>query len=63
MESAVAADLKQLKLIFRIFQKYDNSISPEEIYKEIPQKYFPDEYLPDDYKGPNPGTTQDILGN
>jgi predicted unusual protein kinase regulating ubiquinone biosynthesis (AarF/ABC1/UbiB family) len=40
MESAVAADLKQLKLIFRIFQKYDNSISPEEIYKEISERLY-----------------------
>lgn len=40
MESAVAADLKQLKLIFRIFQKYDNSVSPEEIYKEISERLY-----------------------
>lgn len=40
MESAVAADLKQLKLIFRIFQKYDNSISPDEIYKEISERLY-----------------------
>jgi len=38
MESAVAADLKQLKLIFRIFQQYDNSVSPDEIYKEISER-------------------------
>ena len=35
MSSAVEADLVQLKVIFKIFQKYDESIDPTSIYQEI----------------------------
>lgn len=35
MSSAVEADLVQLKLIFNIFRKYDESIDPSSIYQEI----------------------------
>jgi predicted unusual protein kinase regulating ubiquinone biosynthesis (AarF/ABC1/UbiB family) len=35
MKSAVEADLTQLKLIFAIYQRYDNSIDPGEIHREI----------------------------
>ena len=35
MDSAVEADLAQLKLIFNIFRKYDESIDPTSIYQEI----------------------------
>jgi predicted unusual protein kinase regulating ubiquinone biosynthesis (AarF/ABC1/UbiB family) len=35
MSSAVEADVAQLKLIFNIFQKYDESIDPTFIYQEI----------------------------
>lgn len=35
MRSAVEADLRQLKLIFNIYRRYDNSIDPGEIHSEI----------------------------
>jgi predicted unusual protein kinase regulating ubiquinone biosynthesis (AarF/ABC1/UbiB family) len=35
MESAVTADLKQLKLLLGVFEKYDQSIATSEIQKEI----------------------------
>jgi len=35
MSSAVEADLKQLKLIFTIYSRYDSSIDPSEIHQEI----------------------------
>jgi len=35
MSSAVEADLVQLKLIFNLFQRYDDSIDPTSIYQEI----------------------------
>ena len=38
MQSAVTADLSQLKLIFSIYQSYNKAIKTEEIYKEITQR-------------------------
>ena len=38
MESAVTADLSQLKLIFSIYQAYNKAIKTSEIYKEITQR-------------------------
>ncbi len=35
MESAVEADLAQLKLIFRVYEHYDRAISTEQIHAEI----------------------------
>ena len=35
MESAVSADLSQLKMIFSIYQNYNKAIKTEEVYKEI----------------------------
>jgi len=35
MESAVTADLVQLKMIFSIYQSYNKAIKTEEVYKEI----------------------------
>ena len=35
MKSAVEADLKQLRLVMSIYQKYDNAINASEIYKEL----------------------------
>lgn len=35
MESAVEADLAQLKLIFRVYERYDRAISTEQIHAEI----------------------------
>ena len=35
MESAVTADLKQLKMLLSVFEKYDQAISTSEIQKEI----------------------------
>ncbi len=35
MKSAVEADLKQLKLIFGIYHRYDKTIDPSEVHKEI----------------------------
>lgn len=38
MESAVSADLSQLKMIFSIYQFYNKAIKTEEIYKEITER-------------------------
>tara|TARA_B110000438_G_scaffold269736_1_gene286335 strand:+ start:563 stop:1897 length:1335 start_codon:yes stop_codon:yes gene_type:complete len=35
MESAVSADLSQLKMIFSIYQSYNKAIKTDEVYKEI----------------------------
>ena len=35
MGSAVQADLKQLKLIFSLYEKYDSAISTEAIHEEL----------------------------
>ena len=35
MESAVSADLSQLKIIFSIYQSYNKAIKTDEVYKEI----------------------------
>ena len=35
MQSAVEADLKQLRLIFSIYQRYDRAINTDEIYSEV----------------------------
>ena len=35
MQSAVEADLQQLKLAFSIYRRYDRAIDPSEIYKEL----------------------------
>ncbi len=35
IESAVEADLSQLRLIFALYRRYDPSINPDEIYQEI----------------------------
>tara|TARA_Y100001970_G_scaffold196927_1_gene239503 strand:- start:324 stop:1664 length:1341 start_codon:yes stop_codon:yes gene_type:complete len=38
MQSAVNADLSQLKMIFSIYQSYNKAIKTEEVYKEITQR-------------------------
>jgi predicted unusual protein kinase regulating ubiquinone biosynthesis (AarF/ABC1/UbiB family) len=38
MQSAVTADLSQLKLVFSIYQSYNKAIKTGEIYKEISQR-------------------------
>ena len=38
MESAVTADLVQLKMIFSIYQSYNKAIKTDEIYKEITER-------------------------
>jgi len=38
MESAVSADLSQLKMIFLIYQSYNKAIKTEEVYKEISER-------------------------
>jgi len=38
MESAVSADLSQLKMIFLIYQSYNKAIKTDEIYKEITER-------------------------
>jgi predicted unusual protein kinase regulating ubiquinone biosynthesis (AarF/ABC1/UbiB family) len=35
MQSAVEADLRQLKLVFSVFERYDNAISTRQIHEEI----------------------------
>ena len=35
MESAIKADLKQLKIILKIYKQIDNSIITEDIYNEL----------------------------
>ncbi|MEM7022908.1 MAG: AarF/ABC1/UbiB kinase family protein [Pseudomonadota bacterium] len=38
IESAVEADLTQLDIIFRLYRRYDTSINPELIYKELAER-------------------------
>ena len=38
MQSAVSADLSQLKIIFSIYQSYNKAIKTEEVYKEITER-------------------------
>ena len=38
MASAVEADLSQLKLILSLFERYDNSVSTEQIYAELSER-------------------------
>ena len=38
IESAVEADLRQLRLIFALYRRYDRSIDPEHIYDEIAER-------------------------
>jgi len=38
MESAVTADLSQLKMIFSIYQSYNKAIKTDEVYKEITER-------------------------
>ena len=38
MESAVSADLSQLKIIFSIYQSYNKAIKTDEVYKEITER-------------------------
>ncbi len=40
MNTIVEADLKQLKLVFNIFKKYNNTVSPEDIYTEIAERLY-----------------------
>jgi len=38
MASAVESDLKQLKMIFSIYQRYDNAISTRQIFEELSER-------------------------
>jgi predicted unusual protein kinase regulating ubiquinone biosynthesis (AarF/ABC1/UbiB family) len=38
MQSAVSADLSQLKIIFSIYQSYNKAIKTDEVYKEITER-------------------------
>jgi predicted unusual protein kinase regulating ubiquinone biosynthesis (AarF/ABC1/UbiB family) len=38
IESAVEADLSQLRLIFNIYRRYDRSINPQRIYEELAER-------------------------
>ena len=38
IESAVEADLAQLRLVFGIYRRYDGSINPEQIYGELAER-------------------------
>jgi predicted unusual protein kinase regulating ubiquinone biosynthesis (AarF/ABC1/UbiB family) len=38
IESAVEADLSQLRLIFSLYRRYDRSINPERIYEELAER-------------------------
>ena len=38
MQSAVSADLSQLKMIFSIYQSYNKAIKTDEVYKEITER-------------------------
>jgi predicted unusual protein kinase regulating ubiquinone biosynthesis (AarF/ABC1/UbiB family) len=38
IESAVEADLAQLRLIFGLYRRYDRSINPERIYEELAER-------------------------
>ena len=38
MEAAIKADLKQLKLILKVYKQIDNSIITEDIYDELKER-------------------------
>ncbi|HEX6145069.1 MAG TPA: AarF/ABC1/UbiB kinase family protein [Geminicoccaceae bacterium] len=38
IESAVEADLQQLRVIFQIYRRYDRAINPEQIYHELAER-------------------------
>ena len=38
MESAIKADLKQLKLILKIYKQIDNSILTDDIFNELTER-------------------------
>ena len=40
MQSAVAADLRQLKIVFAVYQRYDRAIDPGEIHREISDRLY-----------------------
>ena len=40
MDSVVRSDLRQLKLIFSIYKRYDKAINPERIYDELAQRLW-----------------------
>lgn len=40
MQSAIEADLNQLKLIFSLYEKYDQAISTKEIHKELRARLY-----------------------
>ena len=38
MHSAIEADLKQLKLLFQLYERYDSAISTSDIYDELSER-------------------------
>lgn len=40
MQSAIQSDLKQLKLIFSLYEKYDPSIKTDQIYQELSERLY-----------------------
>lgn len=40
MESAIAADLQQLKLIFSVYETYDNAVKTSDIYTELRERLY-----------------------
>ena len=60
IESAVEADLAQLRLIFALYRRYDSSINPELIYDEIAARLR--EELDYGREARHMGLYRDILG-
>ena len=50
MNSAIEADLKQLKIIMKIYSKIDNSIDTNEIYDELQERLFEETDYENEYK-------------
>ena len=61
MGSAVQADLKQLKLIFFLYEKYDSAISTKSIHEELSDRLK--EELDYSHEIKNMNLYRDILSN
>ena len=40
MHSAIEADLRQLKLLFQLYERYDSAISTADIYDELSERFW-----------------------
>jgi predicted unusual protein kinase regulating ubiquinone biosynthesis (AarF/ABC1/UbiB family) len=61
IESAVEADLAQLRVVFAIYRRYDPSINPEQIYQELAERLR--EELDYDREGRHMALYRQMLGD